>query len=325
MREEDLTRECLDKAGVPNARYKVLQHPREDLVAAAEAFGFPFVVKPIAGNFSKLVSIIEDVADFQVYLKTVAERQERIPPVLRPKVGNYVIEEYLKGLIISVEIGVCADGSIVRFMLSEGRRSAIDPTQPTGTQMPARTTPEEAEAAWLYSEQLIRALGFNVGLAHIEMVLTKAGWRMIEFNPRLMGWLNTAALRVGHRCSDLGRMGVPLLRRYHQAAATSDQTAFRFPYPRHFCGRDRQPRILGPDWMAPIQKDIVAHRLFVKPGERAYPHRSSPDSMGYVHVVAPTSDELRAKGDRMYLLDRKPDGHSTCILNSTCGNKGRLA
>ncbi len=295
--KKHLTRECLEKAGVPSARYKVLQ-PGEDFATAARAFGFPFVVKPIDGSGSMLVSIIRDEAQLQLYLKTIAEREDRIPAVERPKGGLYVLEEYLDGLIISVEIGVCADGSIVRFMLSEGRRSAIDPTQPIGTQMPARTTPEEAEAAWFYSEQVIRALGFNVGMAHIEMALTKAGWRLIEFNPRLMG--GSTPLLYGLAT------GVPIWNEWVLLYCGDIIDRPQLPIKQHsasrtiatFKGGVVNPD-LGPEWMAPIKQDIVAHRLFVGPGERAYPLQSHLDSMGYVQLVAPSSDELRAKGDKV--------------------------
>jgi hypothetical protein len=87
---------------------------------------------------------------------------------------------------MSAEVAV-VHGKTTTFMITGRRRGAESPATEHGGFMPAPLDPDMKSAVERYVERVVEALGFDVGMAHVELILTAAGPHLIEFNPRLMG------------------------------------------------------------------------------------------------------------------------------------------
>jgi predicted ATP-grasp superfamily ATP-dependent carboligase len=96
------------------------------------------------------------------------------------------MEEYLNGRMLSVEAGI-SKGEFVVFTIGERKRYSKNEAIELGTTVPAPISIDEWNEVSKYAELLTRSINFEYGIFHIEVMLTKEGVRLIEFNPRLMG------------------------------------------------------------------------------------------------------------------------------------------
>ena len=90
------------------------------------------------------------------------------------------------GELVSVEIGMCR-GESVRFMVSGRIRARHDETFELGSVVPADLPEDQVQDCFAYAETVLEALGLDLGIFHLEMILTAAGPVLVEANPRIMG------------------------------------------------------------------------------------------------------------------------------------------
>jgi hypothetical protein len=97
-----------------------------------------------------------------------------------------VIEEKLVGELVSVEVGMF-DGRPLHYVISSRHRGRADEVVELGCSMPARLDPATWRACEDYAVRVCRTLGLDLGIFHLEMIVTADGPRLVEANPRLMG------------------------------------------------------------------------------------------------------------------------------------------
>jgi biotin carboxylase len=179
-------REDLRAAGLPTPGSRVVQTEAEAL-KAAEAFGYPVIVKPIAGFASIATASVGDNAALRQSWRWAEEKFNSLPADIRHHVGaGLLIEERLTGRMFSVEL--CIEESRPHVaMISARHRSETDETDALGISMPAELDADEWEAVATHATLAAQALDLRFGFFHIEIMLTPRGPRIIEINPRLMG------------------------------------------------------------------------------------------------------------------------------------------
>jgi biotin carboxylase len=139
-----------------------------------------------------------------------------------------LVEEYLVGPLVSAEIGV-RDGQFYRFMVSDHPRARQDECIEMGASMPADLSKAQIEACFAYAEAVSRALGFDLGIFHVEMIVTEQGPVLVEMNSRLMGGVLPAVYRnltgesIQDRLIDI-HLGVPIAARPTYAGYVSART-----------------------------------------------------------------------------------------------------
>jgi biotin carboxylase len=192
-------REVLEEAGIDRTRHLVLTDSRQTKVTTAEsgsggsrhwprtgldqarAFaadaGFPIVVKPASGSGSEGAHVLRDDLALAEFFATA-------DPAAYPT--GMLVEEYLSGRFVSAEIGL-ARGEVVRLAISERTTWARHEALETGTTIPAVIDDDAHEAVMDFAERVIKAVGLRMGIFHVEVMLTAAGPRLIELNPRIMG------------------------------------------------------------------------------------------------------------------------------------------
>lgn len=191
-RDKGRTRELLEAAGVPSARFAVA-HDVEDAVSAAGRIGYPVVVKPVSGMDSAMAVHTRSPAEVAAAadrILTAAADPGVFPPLRALLDRGVLVEEYLAGELVSAEIGVL-DGAAHRFLVCGRSRAEGNDCVEMGAVLPADVPPNRADACFRYAEEVCRVLGLDLGVFHVEIMLTAHGPRLVEVNPRVMGGVMT--------------------------------------------------------------------------------------------------------------------------------------
>lgn len=184
-RKHELRSRLLEK-GVPSARFATVE-VCGDARSAALRLGFPIVVKPSSGAGSRLASVVRDELQLDDAMSKVCVDMSKLPLSWQEQYQRDVLlEEYLAGVLVSVEIGV-SNGRKITFMVSGRCRAAHDETFELGSMMPAPITETQMSNCIDYAERVLDAIGLNHGIFHLEMILTQLGPVLVEANPRIMG------------------------------------------------------------------------------------------------------------------------------------------
>jgi biotin carboxylase len=185
-RNKHLARERLRNADVPSARF-AFARTLDEAIAGFRAVGAPAVVKPASGCESRLAAVVNDEASLRRAAAVALDDFTRLPPTLHEQFGRgIVIEEKLVGEALSVELGMF-DGRPLHYVLTGRYRGTADETVGIGGFMPARLDPATWRACEEYAVRVCRALGLDLGIFHLEMIVTADGPRLVEANARLIG------------------------------------------------------------------------------------------------------------------------------------------
>ncbi|MFJ4674979.1 MULTISPECIES: ATP-grasp domain-containing protein [unclassified Kitasatospora] len=180
-RDKLATRRLLAEQGVAGVGHAHVHGPQEAL-AAAEAIGYPVVVKPrsLAGSVGVVVAPDAD------RLRALYHHASDAAYPGLDALDGLVLEEYLDGPEVSVD-SVVRDGE-VRPVNVVRKRLGYDPffEEVGHLAAPWRHEPWAEELVELVTAAH-RALGVTTGVTHAEVRLTAAGPRLVELNGRLGG------------------------------------------------------------------------------------------------------------------------------------------
>lgn len=185
-RNKEKTRNLLDLNGIRNARYAHI-HSRDELEQVVATIGYPLVIKPGASRNSFGTAIVKSADQLILAWEAIQKEVETAPLKMQEQYRRgFIIEEYLSGKMVSVE--VLHDGEKATVLMVSGRqRSISNELIEYRIDMPANITTVELSACKDYTLSVIEALQLAHGIFHIELILTKAGPILVEVNPRLMG------------------------------------------------------------------------------------------------------------------------------------------
>ncbi len=260
-------------------------------VAAAEAAGYPVVLKPSVGTGSYGVVSVSDRSELCA----------RFPEVLAEATGQGgvpLVEEFLVGPVVSAEV-LYSDGVPHVLGICDRIMSGLPYFMELAMRFPvalAAGTHREIEEVCAALSDL---LSYPQGPAHIEFVLTADGPRVVEFNPRFGGRTISAMVGAaldwdfydGVIASYLGEsVRVP-----PAVAAAAEQSL----YARHggrfegVAGRDLAERVPG-------LRDI---RVIARPGDVLVDAKDQRSEYGRLWCTGATADEagIRAAAAAAYL------------------------
>ncbi|MGI8305506.1 ATP-grasp domain-containing protein [Saccharopolyspora hattusasensis] len=188
---KDLTRKALREAGVPGPAFALAETAR-GLEEAAEALGYPLVVKPVdlcAGMFVRKVDGPAQLREAHAALQGFpvnARGQQRNPVVL--------LEELLTGPEVSVET-VTFRGETTVVGVTDKSVAGEPWFVETGHMFPAALDADTEKAVAETAVAAIEALGLDNVVGHTEIKITPAGPRVVEVNPRPAGNQITELIR----------------------------------------------------------------------------------------------------------------------------------
>jgi biotin carboxylase len=182
-RNKVLMRERCARHGVPRPAFRAVT-TAEEAVAAAKAVGLPCVVKPADETSSVDVLRCDTVAMVERHFNDIRAKQrntrgqDRYPRVL--------VEECVHGYEVSVEILAEGDRYHV-FGVTDKSVAGNGTFVEISHVFPSLLPPATAAACADVAVAALRAVRFDLGLAHVEVKVGGDGPRLIEINPRPAG------------------------------------------------------------------------------------------------------------------------------------------
>ncbi len=194
-----------------------------------EKIGFPCVIKPVSLSLSRFISINYYEDELKANLEKAMKRLEAT--FRQNKVEHeprLIVEEFMEGQMYSVDAYVNDTGRVTFTPMVDvktGREVGYDDVFTYLQITPSQVTTVEAEAAREVCRKGIYALGLRNSSAHIELMRTVKGWKIVEIGARVGGFRNEIyrlAFDFDHKANDilvhLGRR--PVIKRmpkYHVA------------------------------------------------------------------------------------------------------------
>lgn len=194
-RRKDQVRLALRRAGLACPRF-ALATSEAQVLAAAGRIGYPVVVKPVSGTDSLLARVAGGPGEARDAWRGFVAGLDLLPPSWRPQFSRgLLVEELLTGRLVSVEIG-CRDGEFYPFCVSGRLRWSADEVVELGAYIPAGLPAPQRRECLDYAMAVCRAIGLDLGVFHLEIMLTGSGPVLVEANARVMGGAMPAIYRL---------------------------------------------------------------------------------------------------------------------------------
>jgi formate-dependent phosphoribosylglycinamide formyltransferase (GAR transformylase) len=191
-RDKAAMRRLLDAAGVPQPRFAVVG-PDDDPHEAAEAVGFPVVIKPVSLSASRGVIRVDGPA-------AVAPAVRRIEAILA-EAGKPLRPLHLEGFVTGPEVAVeaLATPSGLELLAIFDKPDPLDGPffEETIYTTPSRHPQEALDEVERVVARAMEAIGLVHGPVHAEARLSPDGVVLIEAAARSIGGLCGRSLRFG--------------------------------------------------------------------------------------------------------------------------------
>ncbi len=165
----------------------------DDVLKFAKNHSFPLILKPANLSKSLLVTKSKDLDELEKnYHKTVekiGQVYRKYAPDREPKI---IVEEFLEGSVYSVDAFVDSEGTphvidgIVDYQT--GYEIGYDDNFHYSRLLPSKLSKKDQEALIECADLGCRALGMKNSPAHIEIIMTKDGPRIVEIGARNGGY-----------------------------------------------------------------------------------------------------------------------------------------
>jgi biotin carboxylase len=173
-RDKGLMRDRWKQAGLPQPRYFVT-HSEEEVRSAAEAIGYPLILKPAMNCGSRGVSLVSGPKELAWAIR-FAEANLRNP--------RFLVEEYISGTEMTIE-GLVRDGVPTVLAWSDKERQPHPKFQVAmSLNYPARFDPWQLDLARKVVQDAVVALGIRCGAFHCECMVNERGVFLIEMGAR---------------------------------------------------------------------------------------------------------------------------------------------
>ena len=149
----------------------------DELETVENRITFPCISKPVDNAGSRGVMLVHSRGELNEAVKYSS---------LHGRNGGVIIEEYLEGSEVSVEI-IVVDGTVHILQITDKLTTGAPHFVEMGHSQPSQLEDENIDAIRELAVRAVRAVGINNGPAHVEIMLTKKGPRMIELGARMGG------------------------------------------------------------------------------------------------------------------------------------------
>jgi biotin carboxylase len=167
---------CFEACGVEHPWYYILRDA-DDFDDVISKITYPCITKPTDNSGSRGVMLINSIEE----LKAAVEYSSSCG-----RGGSVIVEEYLSGNEVSVEI-IVLSGTVHVLQVTDKITTGAPHFVETGHTQPSRLSEKDVEAIKDLAARAVKAVGIENGPAHVEIMLTKNGPRMIELGARMGG------------------------------------------------------------------------------------------------------------------------------------------
>ena len=185
LRDKYLVRQKLAQAGFEQPEF-ALATSNAELQQAVSSMGLPLLIKPADGYGSQNVIALQTPIDLDPWmtpLDTMLPSHQDYGLGVKAN-DRMLVERFMTGQVIGCDT-FSRDGQ--HLLLGVNEKLFFDP--PSFAIKGGCFRPNTGQFLELqnYVEKLLDAVDFDIGAAHIEIMATEEGYRLIEINPRLVG------------------------------------------------------------------------------------------------------------------------------------------
>ncbi|MBD2803172.1 ATP-grasp domain-containing protein [Xenorhabdus sp. ZM] len=163
-------RKHLERAGVPSVKFEKITHYHE-LADALHRIGFPAILKPLSGEASKDIYLIEDEFSYHQIASALENNFNE----------EFLLESFIYGDEYSVEaVSYQGQHHILAITKKYKNKRFIE----TGHVLPAPLAHELEEQIKTYIQKFLSVMNFNNCPSHTEIILSNSGPVVIESHTR---------------------------------------------------------------------------------------------------------------------------------------------
>lgn len=182
-RNKALMRRRCAELGVAMPAFRTVQTP-EEAAAAATEIGLPCVVKPADETSSADVRLVETAEQAAEHVALIRSRIENTRG--QSRYHELMVEEFITGPEVSVE--VLAEGDRFEVLgVTDKSVTGQGYFVELGHSFPSSLPESVVSAIGDLAVESLRAVGFDLGMAHVEIKVTPDGPKLVEINPRPAG------------------------------------------------------------------------------------------------------------------------------------------
>lgn len=149
----------------------------EEFNVIKEKVTFPCIMKPTDSSGSRGVVLVESLSDLEKEYSYTKNNSRQ---------GAVIIEEYMVGPEVSVEV-MTVKGEPVVLQVTDKLTTGAPHFVEMGHSQPSRLGDENVSKIKELAKAAVKAVGIENGPAHVEIMLTKEGPKMVELGARMGG------------------------------------------------------------------------------------------------------------------------------------------
>ena len=165
-----------EKNGIEHPWYFVVDS-LEKLESVCDNITYPCISKPTDNSGSRGVILINNSSELKAALEYSCSNSRG---------GCVIVEEYMKGPEVSVEVFVL-DGVPHVLNVTDKLTTGAPHFVEMGHSQPSRLAAEDQQKIRDLACRAVKAVGIHCGPAHVEIMLTKEGPKMVELGARMGG------------------------------------------------------------------------------------------------------------------------------------------
>ncbi len=180
-----------DKSITP--AYSVVKDTKKETIKKIiKKVGFPLVIKPSGLAESLLVNVGYHAEELEETLKKVFKKIEKIHKETKGRgTPQVLVEQFMEGDMYTVDAYINRKGQVSfcpMVSVKTGKQIGFDDFFGYMRITPTKLSPENLESAHWVSRKALHALRLRNSTAHIELLKTEDGWKVIEIGPRIGGF-----------------------------------------------------------------------------------------------------------------------------------------
>ena len=174
-------------------RYTLVSNvTKQSIKKIEEKIGYPAIVKPTGLGESKLVTIVYHREELE---KTLRRIFRSLKSAYKKSHGRWepkvLVEQFMEGEMYSLDAHVTSRGKVYLCPLvhvKTGRSIGFDDFFGYSQMTPTLLKKSSVAAAEKVATKAIHALALRSTSAHVELMKTESGWKIIELGPRVGGF-----------------------------------------------------------------------------------------------------------------------------------------
>ena len=167
---------------------------KDDLELISKKIGFPCILKPAHLSKSRLVTVSQNEDELKKNLDKTFSVINKVYKKWKIKPNPLILaEEMMVGKMYSVDVFIDNRQKIYFTPVVDlitARDVGIDDFHHYARILPSNLNANDIKKAYIIAKKGIEALGLKSSVAHIELIKTKKGWKIVEIGSRMGGYRN---------------------------------------------------------------------------------------------------------------------------------------